>query len=878
MVLEYSESIVELLANLSAVSICLFQYIHSKNKALVYTIAVFLCGLLSNYYWSAYLLIMGDSPNVYDIFYYLGWNVAYLLLLFLILHMKDKEEKRYFHPVMLIPIPLNLYQLALYLPFGGELNSIYQVTVMTAVACLCLQSICWYVKNREKGAKKPYYAISLLLMAFFLFGMWTSSCFDEPVRNLYYLFSIMNSLNYFFLVWAVSYSFRDDARDDRDRIGYHTALKGVYMIVVIFCSIGGLVLGGWMRDMMNQGLRNSYERLYDIITVILFIISLFLSAFVVAIIIAVNLAEKMTENEEFLEARIIAERSNEAKSEFLANMSHEIRTPINAILGMNEIVLRESIETESVLPRDRETIRAVFGNIRTYAGNIDSAGKNLLSIINDILDFSKIEAGKLKIVNAEYQLSSVLNDVSNIIVFKAGSKDLEFNVEIKENLPDNLIGDEVRVRQIITNLLNNSVKYTDFGSIKLAVSCDHEGEFLQGETISLVIAVSDTGIGIRPEDIGNLFKKFERMDLKRNITVEGTGLGLAITHSLVESMGGTIDVKSEYGKGSTFTIVIPQQVVSAEPVGDFRVKFEKSIQMSKIKSGMFTAPDARILIVDDTRMNIEVAVGLLSHTKIKIDSVMGGREALELTDSEKYDVILLDQRMPEMDGTETLQKIREQKTAVNLDTPIICLTADAVSGAREKYMSEGFTDYLTKPVDGISLEKILIKYLPEEKVHLKEEGISEDISATDRDENESGEQTDALFDRLKEKGIDISTGLSYCQGQEELYRSILVDYADTAGEKISDMQKFYEAEDWKNYGILVHAVKSTSKMIGAMELSEMAKQLEGAANDGDTDAIRAGHAGMIEEYGSISELILKTEGGGTDSDDEIMEFDPEGEL
>ena len=416
----------------------------------------------------------------------------------------------------------------------------------------------------------------------------------------------------------------------------------------------------------------------------------------------------LSTTERLQEATEQATRASHSKSDFLANMSHEIRTPINAVLGMNEMILRES--------RDEK--------IRLYAHNVESAGKNLLSIINDILDFSKIEAGRMEITKGEYHLSAVLNDVTNMIIFRARAKDLAFHVNVDESLPDVLYGDEVRIRQVITNILNNAVKYTNEGSVTLTVrgerkaareTVQRENDPVRGQ-LDLIVAVADTGIGIREEDRKKLFTKFERVDLTKTNTIEGTGLGLAITQSLLALMNGTVYVDSVYGEGSTFTLRIPQGIVKEEAIGDFREKTEQSVQESEDYAETFRAPDARILVVDDTEMNLVVMEGLLKQTELGIDTATGGRQALQMTQDTLYDLILMDQRMPEMDGTQTLQRIRAQEGGSNKDTPVICLTADAVQGARDRYLAEGFTDYLTKPVEILSLEAALMKYLPQEKV------------------------------------------------------------------------------------------------------------------------------------------------------------------
>lgn len=348
MLLEYTENIIQLAANLTALLLCLFQYIGSGRKGWIYATFVFLCTLMSSYYWTAYLLIMGTTPNVSNLFSYIGWNIAYFFLLILLLHMKSPEERRYFHPLMLLPIPLNIWQLSLYLPYGGKLNSIYQVGVLTAVACFSLQGFCWYWENRDSGAKKPYVSAACLLYVIAEFGMWTSSSINWPsesLYNLYYPFSFLYSASFLVLVWAIRRSYQDDPRQVSGWADqkYRTALKAAYFIIVLLCCIGGILLGFWMKNVMAASLDQGAEsNIYDIIPVVLFIISLFLAAFAIVILLVVNFGEKVAENNELREARRIAEHSSEAKSEFLANMSHEIRTPINAVLGMNEMILRES--------------------------------------------------------------------------------------------------------------------------------------------------------------------------------------------------------------------------------------------------------------------------------------------------------------------------------------------------------------------------------------------------------------------------------------------------------------------------------------------------------------------------------------------------------
>ena len=875
MFLEYAENIVQLLACLIALLLCLFQYISGKQKGWVYATAVFLCSLMSSYYWTAYLVIMGDYPNVSNLFSYMGWNVAFVFLLLLVLHMRCAESRRFFHPLMLLPVPLNAWQLTLYLQYGGVLNNLLQVSTTTAVACFSLQSILWYRRNRKRGAARPYVAMVALVYVCLEYGMWTSSCFAAPIGTMYYPLSFLDSVVFLSLTWALALTYRSERSPVRDGMirRYQMILKAVYFAVVLVCSVGGVMLGVWMRDTMRAGLQQASEsNLYGIIHVVLFVISLFLVAFALAIIYVVRFSEKVAENNALSEARQIAEHSNAAKSEFLANMSHEIRTPINAVLGMNEIILRESRQARDALPEPREAVQGVFADICDYAVNIRSAGNNLLSIINDILDFSKIEAGKLEIAEGQYRLSSVLNDVSNMIAFKARDKGLDFRIQVDDTLPDCLYGDEVRVRQIVTNVLNNAVKYTREGSVSLSVCGAWRDAARPGGALDLKIVVEDTGVGIRQEDIGRLFEKFERADLPHNSTVEGTGLGLAITRNLLDMMGGSIDVRSVYGEGSAFTIVLPQKAVGTEPIGNFREKFMRAQEETAVYRESFHAPQARILVVDDTRMNLTVVVNLLKKTGIGIDTADSGEDAVRRSRSRRYDLILMDQRMPGMDGTQAMRRIREQTDGLNRETPFICLTADAVSGARERYLAEGFTDYLTKPIDSRALEQALIKHLPAGKVRAVE--AEQPVGR----EAEDGLRDD-LVEALRAAGVDTQAGMRYSGGDVQMYRTLLTEYAGGARERARALGKYLDAGDFTNYAVLAHALKSTARMIGATALSETAARLEAAADARQAEVILKAHDDMIERDAALAGIIEGSLGTRAHSaaDDEILEFLPEGE-
>ncbi len=400
-----------------------------------------------------------------------------------------------------------------------------------------------------------------------------------------------------------------------------------------------------------------------------------------------------------------ANASNKAKSDFLANMSHEIRTPMNAIIGMDEMILRESVS-------DR---------VRKYAMDIQSAGKTLLSIINDILDLSKIESGKMELIPVEYSFASVMNDVVNMTMNKALEKGLKYSLNVSEDIPSVMKGDEIRIRQVILNLINNAIKYTPEGSVSVKVSYEKETHMLK-------LTVSDTGIGIKEEDFNKLFGSFERLEEDKNRNIEGTGLGLNITKRLVGMMEGTIEVKSTYGEGTTFTTQMRQEIIDETPVGDFAKNLLKMQESRKGFTADLIAPDARLLVVDDNEMNLEVIVGLLKETRIHVKTAGSGAECIDILRENRFDMIFLDQMMPGMSGIKTLEEIK--RLGILNDTPVIALTADAIVGARENYIKEGFSDYLSKPVMYDALEGILRKYLSEGLI-LSEAQIAERNKTSD---------------------------------------------------------------------------------------------------------------------------------------------------
>lgn len=533
----------------------------------------------------------------------------------------------------------------------------------------------------------------------------------------------------------------------------------------------------------------------------------------------------ITYEEELLERLRVSDR---AKTDFLTNMSHEIRTPINGIMGMNSILLRQ-IDT---LPREK---------IAEYAGNMQRASRTLLAIVNDILDISKIESGKMELLCEGYELASLINDCYTIVASNCKKKNLDLYMEIDENLPSILYGDDVRIRQVVNNFLSNAVKYTKRGHVILKISYSRIDE----ENINLRIDVKDSGIGIQKKDMENLFQNFTRLEEHKNRNIEGTGLGLSLTKRLVDMMHGEVLVESRYGEGSTFTAIIPQKVICEDGIGDMKQIFE-NYELSV--GAMMPVPQfagVHILVVDDMEMNRIVAKEMLLQTGAIVDVAGSGEEGLTLMKEQHYDLIFMDQMMPDMDGIATFEEMKRMNHQ-NKTTPVIAMTANAVKGAKEMYLQHGFADYISKPIFEEKMWKILERFLVDKQT----EAVEKKNSDGGADENKKSLQERFPY-------LDTKQGMSVCMGDEAFYFKILKVYLKD--EMVDTLQQDYEAGDWAQYQIHVHGLKNMSANIGAMELSGQFKGLEYAIKNHDipdTDYIRSHHDKVMEAY---QELLWRLE-------------------
>lgn len=607
---------------------------------------------------------------------------------------------------------------------------------------------------------------------------------------------------YSYFIVVASVGVRSFSIENEDQFHYWIATSIGYLIEI--CAMGFVAMK------VAEDSRSMLEKLYH------------------AKIAAEQAEKRARQSDRLREEKRIAVRANRAKSEFLANMSHEIRTPIHAIMGMNEMVLRESKEPA----------------ILEYAEDIQDAGDTLLSIVNDILDFSKIESGKIDLQEKQYSLQQLLSSVTQMIGIKLRQKELEFKLDIDETLPAALMGDELRLRQIMLNLLNNAVKYTHKGSVSFRVW----GEEADG-SFWLNAEIKDTGVGIKKEDMSKLFYMFERLDMKKNRNIEGTGLGLVITKKLVDAMNGTVTAESVYGLGSVFTIRVPQRVCGSEKLGVFTRAKSMHCDRQRKYQASFLAPAAEVLVVDDNEMNLTVVKNLLKKTQVQITLCDSGAACLQMTAKKYFDVILLDHMMPGLDGIETLHCLRDAVGNPCRKVPVIALTANAMADVREMYLKEGFDDYISKPVRSDLLEQTLKHFIPQEKLLTEKTELQQPAP-----------QHEAEAPAEKKELVNREMGLSHCGNDPAIYHEMLHMYSDLQLAKEKKLQELLEQKDWKNYGIEMHALKSTSLTLGGEQASEAAKELELAAKriTAQEPAAQEDAQLIIEKHARVMVLYRKT--------------------
>ena len=556
-----------------------------------------------------------------------------------------------------------------------------------------------------------------------------------------------------------------------------------------------------------------------------------------AILLTMSVVQQINDLRKVNDERIKAIALSEAKTNFLASMSHEIRTPINAILGMNEMILRENSDS----------------TVAEYASSVKSSGKMLLMLVNDVLDFSKIEAGKLDIVDAEYSFANLIRDIMPMLKERADEKKLDLKVNLLRQIPDGQISDEFRIKQVLINLINNAIKYTDSGSVILMV----DGEYTDDEKYLLKMTVKDTGRGISVEGQRNLFDAFQRADLRQNGTIEGTGLGLAIVKSIIDSMKGEISVNSKLGEGSEFTVKLPIGIYDKTPVEEENLKHAPKVKkdISKID---FKAPNAKILTVDDNNSNLRIVTLFLKRAGIVPDSCDSGVKALELCKQNKYDIILLDHMMPGMDGIETLERIKNDEDSKNKETTVIVLTANAIAGSRKRYMDAGFADYLTKPLDATILEQTIKKYLPSDKVVMLDgSNNSSSVANAAYDTSSDSKKLASIKDRLTSiDGLDYDEAMKYAGYDEEILEEIVGNIARESEDKIKLMEKAFEEGNMKDFGCEAHSIKGLMAMIGLKAFSERALKLEAKANEGDMEYVQNETKDFINSYRDICNKLV----------------------
>lgn len=710
------------------------------------------------------------------------------------------------------------------LPFN-LLNHLPISLFVTIVVAIIVDTISIYMANFKNQLRNStimlcfVIIIILLPVMFFTTGGIDSGLVCWFSIGFVFIFMLLDGMDFFFLIltdaaviigcYVVSYFHPEYVQEI-------SSVRGRYFDVVQAMFITSIAMGIIAKF---QG--SVYHKLYSIAET--------------------NNDDLMEKTLQAKKAEKLAQSATEAKSNFLANMSHEIRTPINTIMGMDEMILRETSEKQ----------------VEEYALDIKAASQNLLSLINDILDITKIESGKMGIVEGEYAFMSLMHDVLNNVTIKAKEKGLEVKTEISSNIPSNLIGDDIRIKQILTNIVANAVKYTHEGSITVKTDC----KLNMDNTVDLYFAISDTGIGIKQEDMKRLFESFERLEVSRNRNIEGAGLGMSITKELLRMMGSNLEVESIYGKGSTFSFVLNQEIANPEPIGDFNQSLSHMYSIYEY-SASFEAPNAKFLVVDDNTMNRKVFVALLKESKVQVFEADSGQACLNMIAQEHFDMIFLDHMMPGMDGVETFRAMATLPGNKCLGTPVIALTANAIAGAKERYLTMGFHGFLSKPIVPAQLEKTIRDFLPEDLLEYHHEN-----------ENDEVRKNRVYKVELPEiEGIDWEYALLHFPDTGMVYQTA-IDYYNSIGFEIDEIQRYFKDIDspdfpLEDYRIKVHGVKSMSNTIGATSVGGLAKACEYAARDSKLDRIRTLTPILVEELQLLKERMAVL---GTDVDKPKME-------
>ena len=695
------------------------------------------------------------------------------------------------------------------IPFN-ILNGMSTVLTAVIVVSIIIDGVCIYMANFRNYLKNSTIAvcfavaIGLFPVMFFVTGGINSGMVCWFSMGIIFIFMLLDGMDFVFMLltdvaivvgcYAISYYHPEYVVNLESR-------QSVFFDVVQSLMICSFAIGAIIKFQ-----RNIYDKLYKQA--------------------AINNDDLLEKTLQAKKAEKQAQTATEAKSNFLANMSHEIRTPINTIMGMDEMILRETSEKV----------------VEEYALDIKTASQNLLSLINDILDITKIESGKMGIVKGEYAFMSLMHDVLNNITLRAREKDLELKLNIASNIPCNMLGDDIRIKQVLTNIITNAVKYTQEGYIEITVTC--EKSF--GQYVDLTFKVKDTGIGIKPEDIKRMFESFERLEVNRNRNIEGAGLGMTITQNLLKMMGSNLEVESTYGEGSTFYFTLTQEVVNGEPIGDFEQKL-KQLTANYEYSTSFEAPNATFLIVDDNTMNRKVFVALLKDSKVKIKEAASGAECLQLIKQQHFDMIFLDHMMPGMDGVETFKAMATLEGNKCLGTPVIALTANAIAGAKERYLTMGFHGFLSKPVVPAQLEKMIRDFLPPSLLEYHEPDAKDEAR---KNRTKKIELPDI-------EGIDWDYALLHFPDSNMVYQSA-IDFYDSIGFERDELLRYYNNLDesiLEDYRIKVHGIKSMANTIGATALGGVAKLLEYAARDGDIERVRIMTPILIEELDSMQSRL-----------------------